>query len=244
MHLLDLTLDTGPANLALDEALLDVSEQMADDDSSLPAETLRLWEPREVLVVVGRSSKIAEEVNLTRCRQQGVPVLRRTSGGAAIVAGPGCLMYSLVLHYRLRPQLRAIDLAHRFVLGTLARALGEFVPGIEHLGTSDLAIGDRKFSGNSMRCRRESFLYHGTLLYDFPLPQIEQLLRTTPRPPDYRAGRKHAAFLANLPLGADELRKILIRTWDARPCGIAWPESKMRRLIEEKYSHEDWNWKR
>ena len=75
------------------------------------------------MVVVGRSSRVAAEVRLDACRELGIPVLRRPSGGAAVVAGPGCLMYALVLSYRLRPELRVVAAAHRWVLGTLAAAL-------------------------------------------------------------------------------------------------------------------------
>ncbi len=130
-------------------------------------------------------------------------MLRRPSGGAAIVAGPGCLMYALVLSYRLRPRLRVLSEAHRWVLGTLAGALGAFAPGVECRGTSDLAIGGRKFSGNSARCRRNHLLYHGTLLYDFPLELVERCLAMPPRMPDYREGRRHESFVTNLPLRSE-----------------------------------------
>ena len=56
MYLLDLTLPTPAENVALDEALLEAAE--AGDCPSV----LRLWEPRETFVVVGRSSRVAEEV--------------------------------------------------------------------------------------------------------------------------------------------------------------------------------------
>jgi lipoate-protein ligase A len=83
MQRLELTLDTPAENIALDEALLDEAEARGPE-----AEYLRVWESRAPLVVLGRSSK-AEEVNLAACRERGMPVLRRSSGGAAIVAGPG-----------------------------------------------------------------------------------------------------------------------------------------------------------
>ena len=84
---------TAPAeNLALDEALL-----LTAEEEKRQQEVLRLWEPRQPFVVLGSSSRIAAEVRLDGCRDRGIPVLRRTSGGAAIVAGPGCLMYALVL---------------------------------------------------------------------------------------------------------------------------------------------------
>ncbi len=182
MRYLDLTLPTAAENLALDEALLEEAEAGGG-----PNETLRLWEPRQTMVVVGRSSRIAAEVRTDACRELGIPVLRRPSGGAAIVTGPGCLMYALVLSYRLRPELRALSRTHQWVLGTLAAALETHVPGVRCCGTSDLAIDGRKFSGNSARCRRGHLLYHGTLLYDFPLRLVGRCLNMPPRTPDYPA---------------------------------------------------------
>ncbi len=67
-----------------------------------PREILRLWESPQTMVIVGSSTRVADEVNLDACRRMRVPVLRRPSGGAPIVAGPGCLMYAVVLSYGLR----------------------------------------------------------------------------------------------------------------------------------------------
>src|SRR5438105_15370663 len=92
MQLLDLTLDTPAENVAIDEALL-----LTAESGDAPEEVLRIWEPHQYFVVLGSSSRIATEVNLEYCEAEGIQIVRRTSGGAAIVAGPGCLMYSLVL---------------------------------------------------------------------------------------------------------------------------------------------------
>ena len=85
------------------------------------------------------------EVRLDACRELAIPVLRRASGGAAVVTGPGCLMYALVLSYELRPALRVLSNAHRWVLGTLVRALSACVgrramPGNERLGDWGLEV--------------------------------------------------------------------------------------------------------
>ncbi len=230
MRLLDLTLPTAEENLALDEALLD-----EDETSGLPRETLRLWESDRPLVVIGRSSRIDAEVRREVCEELRIPVLRRTSGGAAIVAGPGCLMYALVL--RSLP----IDEAHLYVRGRIARALRQLVPGVEKGGTSDLAIGGRKFSGNSVRCKRDRMLYHGTLLYGFPLELIARLLTMPPRQPDYREGRGHESFVTNLPLTSSAIREAMITAWQAtEPCS-EWPRSATARLVVERYSRREWN---
>jgi lipoate---protein ligase len=239
MHLLDLTLATPQENLALDEALLEEAE-----DAQSPRETLRLWESPEPFVVVGRSSQFALEVNLPFCQQQRIPILRRASGGAAIVAAPGCLMYAVVLSYEKRPHLRSLDQAHSFVLNTTLAALKPLVSGATRQGTSDLTLGQYKFSGNSVRCKRRNFLYHGTLLYDFPLPLVEQCLLMPSRQPEYRQQRAHRQFIANLPLSAATLRQALIATWQARDVRADWPRERVRELVSNRYTHDEWNAKR
>src|SRR5688572_20397337 len=138
MLLLDLTLPTAAENIALDEALLD----SVDDEPAAP-ELLRLWECPEYAVVLGRSCKVANEVNLRECAADRIPIFRRTSGGGTVVIGPGCLMYSLRLSYQQRLHLRMLDQAHREVLTTTAAAINKLL-GDETVmprGTSDLAIG-------------------------------------------------------------------------------------------------------
>jgi lipoate-protein ligase A len=234
-----LSLKTAEENLALDEALLEQAE-----GAGRPRECLRLWEPEALLAVIGRSSEYSVEANETACRERGVPILRRTSGGAAILTGPGCLMYAVVLSLELRPHLRSIDEAHRAVLGKLVEALRPLAPETQRRGTSDLALGERKFSGNSLRLKRKHLLYHGTLLYDFPLELIETCLGQPPRQPEYRAGRSHREFVGNLPLGASALRQAVIDAWNAHEPLVDWPCSLVSRLVAEKYSQRDWNLKR
>jgi lipoate-protein ligase A len=270
MRLLDLTLPAPAENLALDEALLEEAETAAK-----PLETLRFWEPAQNVAVVGRSSRVETEVHTDACRELGIPVLRRISGGTAIVAGPGCLMYSLVLGYQNRPGLRAINQAHAFMLGTLARALNSLppspfgrgaggegnaacdptpltpilsrllVPDVRCCGTSDLILETGlealKFSGNSMRCRKRHFLYHGTILYNFPLDMISRCLKIPPRMPDYRDGRDHRAFVTNLPLSGECIRRALISAWNALELREDWPRELTARLVAEKYGNSQWN---
>lgn len=239
MQLLDITLPTLAENLALDDALLEEAEQA--DPVSASRETLRIWQPSAPMVVLGRSSRRADEVNLAACRRLGVPIFRRSSGGAAIAAGPGCLMYTLVLSYENRPFLRHIHKAHRFVLARLVEALRPLCRDVEAAGTSDLTLRGRKFSGNSMRCRREHLLYHGTLLYDFPLEKIAECLRSPPRQPAYRNGRDHVRFVTNFPAGASELRQAIQSTWQADSTREDWPRRQVQTLVVEKFLSPAWN---
>src|SRR5690349_1163395 len=104
---LDLTLATPGENLACDEALL---EQCESGDA--PG-VLRFWEPAGYFVVVGYANHIRREVNEAACAAEGIPVLRRCSGGGTVLQGPGCLNYSLVLNIEEEPALQSIPSANR-----------------------------------------------------------------------------------------------------------------------------------
>jgi lipoate-protein ligase A len=236
MRLLELTLEEPEWNLALDEALLDEA-----DCGAMRMETLRLWESPRRFVAVGRASRLAAEVNLVACAADGVPVLRRASGGTAVVGGPGCLMYAVVLDLQRRPTLRAVDMAHKLVLETVLAGLRKLAPEAARRGTSDLALGDRKFSGNSLRIKRRALLYHGTLLYDFDLAAIGRYLSEPVRQPAWRRGRDHLAFVCNVPVAAAAARRALAEAWQARAVDAEWPRDRTNRLVEEKYRRREWN---
>jgi lipoate---protein ligase len=243
MRRLELTLPTPAENLALDEALLDWAEEANPE-----WEFLRLWESPQPMVVVGRSSRVHEEVYESACAEANVPILRRSSGGAAIVAGPGCLMYAVVLSYRLRPELKDIGRAHAYALGRLAAALGPLASywgSVAHVGTSDLALVNqsaerRKFSGNSMRAKRTHLLYHGTLMYDADLSLVTRYLRMPPRQPEYRAARSHADFVINLPLDRQSLVAAVDHAWHTTGELTDWPRELVVALVAERFNRESW----
>jgi lipoate-protein ligase A len=236
MKLLDLTLDSPAENLALDEALLEQAEAGHSD-----CDVLRLWESPQTAVIIGRSSRIDDEVDLARCEQDQIPVLRRCSGGTSVVIGPGCLMYAVVLSYERNPSLRMVDIAHQYVLGNVNEAVRLRLPSAAHRGTSDLTLGERKFSGNSLRCKRDHLLYHGTLLCDFDLELISRYLKSPPRQPDYREQREHREFVANIGLDRRELRAALADQWQATTALEPWPKSLTAELVEQRYSQAPWH---
>lgn len=224
-------------NLAIDEALLEAAE------AGESGEVLRLWQFAQSVVVVGRGSRVAVEVDTEACQFRGIPILRRASGGAAIVAGPGCLMYSVVLSLRDRPQLRRLDLAHQFVMGALAEQIGGRLEDVAVQGTCDLTWRNRKFSGNSLRVARDHLLYHGTLLYAADLELLSNCLKTPPRRPDYREDREHARFVTNVPLSVAELRRAAALAFDAQESTEHYPIGRAERLAAERYGCDAWTYR-
>jgi lipoate-protein ligase A len=237
MKLLNLTLSAAE-NLALDEALLEQAEASESFD-----EVLRLWEPTSSMVVLGRSSPLAQEVNTSFCASNEVDVFRRTSGGQAIVTGPGCLMYAVLLDYRQRPQLRSLDMAHKFVMEKILAAVRSL--GIDAImeGTSDLTYMGRKFSGNALRCKRNWMIYHGTVICDFDIGLIANCLGKPKREPEYRRARSHSDFLTQLPAKTNELKAAIAEAWKADQLLEPLPDGLMDRtqyLADEKYRTAEW----
>jgi lipoate---protein ligase len=240
MQRLELTLPTPAENVALDEALLEWAESSDED-----REVLRLWESPRPMVVAGRSSRVSAEIDLTRCDELGIPIVRRSSGGAAIVAGPGCLMYAVVLSYKLRPALRDISRAHTFVMDQLQYELNAIGIHVVRAGTSDLVIangGLRKFSGNSLRVKRSHCLYHGTLLYDFDLPLISSCLKTPPRQPEYREARQHDDFVMNLPLSRTQLIDAVSAAFPTDGELADVPLTLVEELVATRFGTDSWNY--
>jgi lipoate-protein ligase A len=188
----DITLPTPAENLALDEILLQRV------DANPHRAFLRTWEPSTEFVVVGRSNQVETEVNQPQCYAEGIPIFRRSSGGGAVVVGPGCLAFALAMPLTDGIRAEGISTAAKYIMQTTAQALDAIVPGITVCGISDLVVNDRKFSGNSQRWLKHAFLHHGTILYRFDLDRVGQLLKPPSRQPDYRSQRSHADFVTNL----------------------------------------------
>jgi len=79
---------SGSFNMAADEWLL-------RQQSSGMVPTLRLYRWNRWTLSLGRNEKLDEEFDLDWCRQRNIVVLRRTTGGRAVLHG-GDLTYSLI----------------------------------------------------------------------------------------------------------------------------------------------------
>ena len=241
MRHLDLTLPSPAENLACDEALLDWCE------SSEGAETLRFWESPEPFIVVGYANKVATEVNEAACEARKIPILRRCSGGGTVVQGPGCLNYTLVLPITKDGPLHSIAVANQFIMrrnrAAIESAIRHSSSAIAIRGHTDLAIGGRKFSGNSQRRRKHFLLFHGTFLLNFDLALIGDLLRMPSKQPNYREGRNHADFLTNLEMSAEVVKASLQKAWDAASPLTNPPLERITTLARERYTTNEWNFK-
>ncbi len=193
--MVDRTFPSPAENLAFDEILLDAK-----------AETLRFWESKQPFLVLGRSGRPFEELNLVACEAAAVPILSRTSGGGTVLQGPGCLNFTLILSIEARPCLANVSASYCAILPAVVRALK--LPGlaVEH---TDISLNGRKVSGNAQHRTSGWLLHHGTLLHQLNIDAIETLIAEPARRPVHRAARTHRQFLTTIPLPPEEIKRRL-----------------------------------
>ena len=232
----DLTFASPEENLACDEVLLELCERSAGEG------VLRFWEPTQYFVVVGYANRVAVEVNLDFCQRHDIAILRRCTGGGAVLQGPGCLNYSLILPIALCPALGGISGTNDYILQRHQRTLQSLLQApVERQGHTDLTVGGLKFSGNSQRRRKDFVLFHGSFLLHADIDLIEKTLPFPSHQPDYRINRSHADFLMNLKVPSQLLKMALSKTWDVSEPLADLPLDQITSLAQEKYRQPEWN---
>jgi lipoate---protein ligase len=233
----EVTLASVAEDLALDEALL-----IEADEGRVPP-LVRFWEPGDYAVVLGASRRLRDEVRIEACRNDRVPILRRSSGGGTVVIGPGALNVAVVLPQTAAPGLSAVDAAQCYVVERIAESIRRAGRPVAVVGHGDLVLGDRKCGGSAQRRMKRWFLVHCSILYQFPIERFDRYLAIPERQPAYRQGRPHHEFVTNLDLSRQALIDALSGT--GFPGAGPFPALDgalihVPSLLAEKYANSAW----
>jgi lipoate-protein ligase A len=175
-RLLNLETHNAFTNMAVDEAVL--TARTLDRAPN----TLRLYKWKPSTVSIGKNQKPENEIQLENCRELGINIVRRISGGGTVYHDENDeVTYSLVA--------KTGDLAVKDLTAVYAKVYSGIRDALRILGiTADFNEGDarncpnltvkgRKISGSSQANKRETVLQHGTLLLDVDLEKMFTLLR-------------------------------------------------------------------
>jgi len=225
-------------NIALDEVMLAMAEE------GRTGESLRFWESEEYFIVVGRSGRTQQECFLDRCAGEDVKIIRRISGGGTVLQGPGCMNWSAVVSYEREEGLGDLRSSYSMILGKLISTLKKKGIDASFFPVSDIAVEGRKVSGNAQARKRRYFLHHGTFLYGFDTEKVPLYLKHPSSEPEYRKGRVHCDFIANISSGERCLKEAVTEVF--MPSGTTWSPGKeelesLNRLVVSKYSDTGWN---
>lgn len=222
---------------------------------------LRVYTWERPTLSLGRNQTAAGLYDLDRARAQGVDIVRRPTGGRAIlhhreitysVTAPAPAEDSLRSSYARINRLLVDGLRKLGVDARAAEASGRaLLPGdtpcFETPAEGELVVGSRKLVGSAQWREHGALLQHGSMLVDDDQGTVSALLRrAAPRPP---APATLRAALGRAP-GVEETASALFAAVRALEDPLAEPllpdavlldrERKARRQFED----DRWTWRR
>lgn len=124
-------------------------------------------------VIYGRHQCAEVEVNEAYCREHGIAVVQRKSGGGCVYADRGNLMVSFVTP---STHSEAVFAEFMAMLSGAFRQLGYDAVTTEH---NDVLVGDHKVSGTACYTTPTGTVVHACILYKVNLADLEQAITPT-----------------------------------------------------------------
>ncbi len=254
----------GATNMAIDEAILQAVSE------GLVPPTLRFygWEPP--CISVGLNQAIQEEIDLERCRLAGIHVVRRPTGGKAILHHNE-LTYSVALP-------ASHPLAGTGVLDSFRRISCGLLKGLEVLGLKpyqamppredllspvcfeapsdyEIECEGKKVIGSAQLRRKGGILQHGSIPLRGDIAAIADFLRLgkEERESLKERIRRRASTLSDLlgrEVSFEEAAAAFIRGFREAfdlflvPSSLTPFEEEQARALREKYASDEWTFNR
>ncbi len=221
-------------NMALDEAC---SEEVAA--GKVPP-TIRFYRWQPSAVSIGYFQSLNDEVATGKCKEAGVDVVRRRTGGGAVFHDyEGEITYSVIAPENIFP--KGITESYHEICGWIIQSLQLLGVPTEFKPINDIIlapnaqspdgtnVGGKKISGNAQTRRNGILLQHGTILYQVDVPKMFSLLK----------------------VGQEKISDKMIKAVEERVCSIKLlkPEVTMEQLYQglfqgftqnKKHSIGDW----
>lgn len=187
--------------------------------------SVRVWRPKSTVIVLGRSQKAENEINLEASRMDGVPIFQRHGGGGCVVLDPNSIC--IALKYQRENNMNISDFLLHSSKGIQLFLDETYGLKVEIKENYDLTLNDKKFLGASLYMPKGLCLYYAVILMDKQgLKNITKYLSMPSKEPVHRAGRKHDDFLSPLMNSIEctfesfrnDLEEFMVQTnWTAGP---------------------------
>lgn len=145
----------------------------------LGREGLIICYPTSPYVCLGLHDDLEQEIDLEFCREQGIPLLRRETGGGVVYLDSNQIFFQLVLR-RDNPvlPLRRNRFYQRFLKPAISVYQRFGLPaGLK--SPADIVVNGRKCSGNASGDIGQCTAYAGNILLDFDFATMSRVLRVS-----------------------------------------------------------------
>lgn len=249
----------GAANMAIDEALL--RSRIAGE--APPTVRFYGWTPPTVSL--GYAQSLTTAVDRGLCARRGIGLVRRPTGGSAILHEPPDreVTYAVVARAGDFPGADDVLETYRILGEGLAAGLGrlgvaaEVVPLVRgrqasaapghcfaRTGAYEIAVGGKKLVGSAQRRQAGAFLQHGSVLLDADPARLRAVFPAGADPVESLTTLARVlggspgfdAVVSALGAGLGERLGVALRPGGLSPGETALAE----RLVTEKYATETW----
>ncbi|MEJ1153991.1 biotin/lipoate A/B protein ligase family protein [Microbacterium marmarense] len=231
-------------NLALDEVLT------TRVGAGLRKPTLRIWEGNENAVVIGSFQSLRNEVDPEGATRHGFDVVRRISGGGAmLMAANAIVTYSLYVPAALVQGLTFAD-SYAFLDDWVLHALRSLGIEATYQPLNDIASPQGKIGGAAQkRLANGGVLHHATLSYDMDGQMMTEVLRIGREKLSDKGTTSAAKRVdplrrqSGLPRAAiiERFIETFTRLYGAAPGSITDEEyAEAEALVESKFSTDAW----
>ncbi len=166
-------LETGenPAakNMAIDEAIMRECPHFG-----MP--TLRFFAWKPAAVSIGYFQSLEQEVDLAKCKQLGIDIVRRITGGGAVFHDAE-LTYSFTCTEDSAIVPKNILESYALICNSLVLGFGELGLNASFVPLNDIVVNGKKISGSAQTRRNGVVLQHGTVLIRVDVEKMFSVLK-------------------------------------------------------------------
>jgi lipoate---protein ligase len=164
-----------PESPAMNVALDEVLTRAVGRDERGP--TLRFWGWANDAVILGRFQSVRNEVQVENARNHNVDIVRRISGGGAMLVQPeGAITYSLYLPPSFVRDLSFSE-SYAFLDGWIVDSLRSLGIDAWYQPLNDITSSEGKIGGAAQARRFGAVLHHTTMAYDMNVDLLMNVLR-------------------------------------------------------------------
>jgi len=165
IRVLETGCNPGAWNMALDETLL---TNLVDHDNPI----LRLYGWQPPCVSIGYFQSMEEEVDVLKCSNMGVDVVRRITGGGAVLHE-----FELTYTYITKNYPANILESYQLICEPVVLCLDRLGYSAKYVPLNDIVVDNKKVSGNAQTRKNNTLLQHGTILLSVDVEKMFSMLK-------------------------------------------------------------------
>ncbi len=156
---------------------------------------IMVWRPEHEMIIIGKGSKAEEELIPERIDADMIKVIRRDTGGCAVILSPRMIVVSLALkNDRDKKNNEYFHLFDHLLIKAFEK-LG--VKNLQKAGYSDIILNGLKVVGSSIYRNKDIVFFHAVINLAEEIDLISRYLKVPHRQPEYRQNRDHADFVTS-----------------------------------------------